>query len=218
MWSRVCREDETPAVAALVWREVPAGMKHQPMVKAAPAAAPAEEQMARLQREIEQKMREAHAAGIREGDAAGHARAMAELQPVLARLAKSIEETAAVRTRLRSEAEADLVKLSLAIAKRVLRREIATDPEALYGLILGALKKLEGQEVSRVRVHPAHAAAVTACLRESHRPGTVEVTPDPSCALGSIVFEAARGNLDAGVETQLQEIERGLADRLRRQA
>jgi flagellar biosynthesis/type III secretory pathway protein FliH len=32
------------------------------------------------------------------------------------------------------------------------------------------------------------------------------------------VFESARGNLDASIESQLQEIERGLADRLRKQS
>jgi flagellar biosynthesis/type III secretory pathway protein FliH len=30
------------------------------------------------------------------------------------------------------------------------------------------------------------------------------------------VFETAHGNLDASIESQLQEIERGLADRLHR--
>ncbi len=35
---------------------------------------------------------------------------------------------------------------------------------------------------------------------------------------GAVVFETERGNLDASVESQLQEIERGLADRLRRQS
>ena len=41
--------------------------------------------------------------------------------------------------------------------------------------------------------------------------------PDPSREVGSIVFETQRGDLDASVESQLNEIERGLADRLRRQ-
>ena len=35
---------------------------------------------------------------------------------------------------------------------------------------------------------------------------------------GAVIFETPRGNLDAGVESQLQEIERGLADRLRKQS
>ena len=39
---------------------------------------------------------------------------------------------------------------------------------------------------------------------------------DPSRDLGTVIFETQRGNLDASVDSQLQEIERGLADRLRR--
>ena len=42
------------------------------------------------------------------------------------------------------------------------------------------------------------------------------MVPDASRELGTVIFETQRGNLDASVESQLQEIERGLADRLRR--
>src|SRR5450756_1756718 len=107
-----------------------------------------------LQQQYEQRASEAHAAGLREGEAAGRQRAAAELQPVIDRLARCIEEIGGLRARLRAEAEADLLQLSLAIARRVLRRELAIDPEALHGLVLGALEKLQGQEISRVRVHP----------------------------------------------------------------
>src|SRR5205823_13649465 len=104
--------------------------------------------------------------------------------------------------------------LALAIARRVLRREIAIDPEALHGLVLGALQKLEGQEIARVRVHRSHAVAVTKCLQQNLNAGKIEVIADPAREIGAIVFETQRGNLDASVESQLQEIERGLADRL----
>jgi flagellar assembly protein FliH len=175
-------------------------------------------QAAQLQQQTEQRVREAHAAGLREGEAAGRAKGLAEVQPVIERLARSIEEIGGLRGRFRAEAEADLVQLSLAIARRVLRREIAIDPEALHGLILGALAKLAGQEIARVRVHPSHAVAVTTCLRQNLNAEKIEVIADPSREVGSIVFETPRGNLDAGVESQLQEIERGLADRLRKQS
>jgi len=173
-------------------------------------------QMALIQRECEQRVREAHAVGIREGEAAGRGRAAAELQPALERLAASMNEIANLRARLRSEAEADLVKLSLAIARRVLRRELAIDAEALHGLVLAALEKLQGQEICRVKVHPSHASLLTACLRQIATGSSVEIVADPSLEPGAILFETARGNLDASVESQLQEIERGLADRLRR--
>ena len=159
MSCRLHQPGETPEVEPVAWRPATSPISSESPRKPPDAAAELREQAAQLQQHYEQRVREAHAAGLREGDAAGRARAAAEVQPVLDRLARSIHEIAGFRARLRAEAETDLVQLSLAIARRVLRREIAIDPEALHGLILGALKKLQGQEIARVRVHPSHAAA-----------------------------------------------------------
>jgi flagellar assembly protein FliH len=142
---------------------------------------------------------------------------MAELQPVLERLAATTAEIAALRPRLRREAEADMLQLALAIARRVLRRELAIDPETLHGLVLAALEKLEMQELARIRVHPSQVPAVSTLLHRAGGGPTIEVAPDPSLDRGAAIFETSRGSLDASVETQLQEIERGLADCLRRQ-
>jgi len=169
-----------------------------------------------IERQYEQRIREAHAAGRREGEAAGHSRAAAEYQAAIERLAQSIEEVAGFRARLRREAEADLVQLALAIARRVLRRELAVDPDALHGLAIAALEKLQGQEISRVKVHPSQAARLGECLQKAGV--RVEVVADPSREPGAAIFETAQGNLDASVDAQLEEIGRGLADRLRRQS
>jgi flagellar assembly protein FliH len=185
-----------------------------PAAKSSPAAA-GPSPSAPDTREIENRIREARAAGVREGEAAGKAKAAAEMQPVMERLARSIDEIAKFRPRLRREAEQDLIRLAMAIARRIIRRELAIDPEALHGLILGALEKLQGQEICRVRVHPSHAAAVTACLKQIASASPVEVIPDASREMGTVIFETDRGNLDASVESQLREIERGLGDRLR---
>lgn len=217
MSSKVRQPDETSGVAPLVWRQIRASGTGGAVVDSDDPP-DSRERLAQLQQQYEQRAREAHAAGLREGEAAGRQHAAAELQPVIDRLARSIEEIGGLRARLRAEAEADLIQLSLAIARRVLRRELAIDPEALHGLVLGALEKLSGQEISRVRVHPAHAALVTESLRQNSTSAKVEVIADPSRQLGEVIFETQRGNLDASVESQLQEIERGLADRLRRQS
>jgi flagellar assembly protein FliH len=215
MSSKVREPDDTPGVEPLVWRQMHAnGPARTGVDDEEPPNS--REKLAHLQQQYEQRAREAHAAGVREGEAAGRQRAGAELQPVIDRLARSIDEIGNLRARLRAEAEADLVRLSLAIARRVLRRELAIDPEALHGLILGALEKLSGQEISRVRVHPGHASLVTESLRQSTSSDKVQVIADASRELGTVIFETQRGNLDASVESQLQEIERGLADRLRR--
>ena len=208
-------------VAPLAWRHM--GAPVEPPAEAS-AEAPRSEpdpELARqtedLARQTEERVRQAHAAGFREGREQGRNEASQQVQPVMERLTRSIEDLAGLRSRLRHDAEADLVKLALAVARRVLRRELSVDPEAIRGVAMAALEKLDGQEISRVRVHPAHAAELGACLRRASSGGAVEVVPDAAREPGFVVFETEHGSLDASVDTQLEEIERGLADRLRRQ-
>lgn len=215
MSSRIFLPDDGREVGPVLWRQVGAATAPRAVMESAPDPAA---QMAQLETQYRQKVREAHAAGVREGEIAGGNRAAAEMQPVMERLTRSIQEIANLRNRLRREAEADVVQLALAIARRVIRREMAADPDALRGLVMAALEKLQGQEISRVKVHPAHAAMVKSCLQQALSGGLVEVVSDQSHELGSVIFETSRGNLDASVDSQLQEIERGLADRLRKQS
>lgn len=180
------------------------------------APAPSPETDHAAAREIERRIEEARAAGRREGEAAGRGHAMTEMQPVIERSARAVAELASYKPNLRKRAEADTVKLALAIARRVLRREIAADPDALRGLVVAALEKLQAQEVARVKAHPGQTSQVAACLRNVAPNLRIEVTADPSLQPGALIFETNHGNLDASVESQLQEIERGLTDRLAR--
>lgn len=214
MSSKVFPRSEEPAVSPVVWRQVGGAAMDKAAGEPPPDMAG---QMAQLELQYRQKVNEAHRAGAREGEIAGRNRAAAELQPVMERLARSIQEIASLRARLRREAESDMVQLALAIARRVIRRELAADPDALRGLVIAALDKLQGQEISRVKVHPSHVALVKASMQEALNGGGVEVLSDPSREVGSVIFETARGNLDASVDSQLREIERGLADCLRKQ-
>jgi flagellar assembly protein FliH len=207
--------DPRGEAAAVVW---PAAHSHRGAPPNSPAgkAGAAPEPPLAPPRDFDRELRDARAAGFREGETAGRTRAAGEMQPVLERLAATTAEIGSLRARLRREAEADMLQLALAIAHRILRRELSLDPEALHGLVLAALEKLEGQEIARLRVHPTQAAGIANLLRQN---GTaVEVTPDPSLAPGAALFETPRGSLDASIETQLQEIERGLADTLRRRS
>ena len=150
------------------------------------------------------------------GDAAGRAAATGELRAAAdagqAAFGRAIESLAAYRTRLRHDAQRDLVELALAIARRIVRRELTVDPEAIAGLARAALDRIDAGEVSRVRLHPAQAEAAAAYLARLS-PG-IEIVADRKLEPGPAVFETARGAFDAGFDTQIAEIERGLADLL----
>jgi flagellar assembly protein FliH len=128
----------------------------------------------------------------------------------LERLAKSIQDLSGIRGKLRKQAEEDLVKLAIAIARRVLRRELTVDPDAMQGIVVAALDRLQARDVSRVRLHPSQEAALRRHL-EAAGVRAIELMPDSSLAAGDLLFETSRGTFDASIESQLREIERGFA-------
>jgi flagellar assembly protein FliH len=165
-----------------------------------------------LQRQIESARRQARA----EGEASGLQRANQRLEPILADLGAVLQELSQTRPRLRAELEEDTVKLALVIARRVLHRELATDPEAILGLVKAAFHKLNAREAHRLRLAPQDAAVLEEYRASLNLPGTLEIARDASLPRGGVVFETSRGELDASVDTQLSEIERGLTDIIRR--
>src|SRR6266705_24966 len=74
--------------------------------------------------------------------------------------------------------EQQIERLAVAIARRVLRRELTVDPQAIQGLLKAALAQIQVQEVNRVRVHPEHEAAVRACLARCGSGTRIEVVGD----------------------------------------
>ena len=163
---------------------------------------------------MELKSRQAYDAGFRAGGDAARQAAEAPVAATLRRLGDTIAELAATRAETIRRAEADTVRLALEIARRVLHRELSVDASALEALIHAALEKLQNQEVYRVRVHPSQEKVVKSCLDQSGRGQSIAVIADPVQREGGAVFEISRGSLDASLETQLAEIERGLIDKL----
>jgi flagellar assembly protein FliH len=218
MTSKILRGEQTLAAAPVVWKRVgagaaggaPAGRGPDPRESGA-----LEARVKEMERDIERREQAAYRNGLEQGRAAGEQAAAAHLKPVLERFAATINELSAHRRQLRHAAETDVVKLAVAIARRVLRREINVDPEAMLGLVKAALENLDGREIERVRVHPADAQAVKEQLERIHMAARFEVIAEPRLERGAAIFETARGNLDASVETQLEEIGRGLIERIR---
>ena len=177
-----------------------------------------EDSIKRLEGRLEDEKRAArqqgHQQGTSEGLQAGIQQEAAKWTDALGRLTRAIEEMSKSKARFRAEVEEDAVKLALAIARKVLNRELSSDPEALVGLARVALDKLNLRDLQRVRVHPADAPAIERMLRASSSPKRVEVVADGTLERGGAIFETDRGMLDASVTTQLGEIERGLADML----
>ena len=170
--------------------------------------------IAELEQSLPQQVAAARQAGFRDGESAGRSQAESATKSMLDRLGRSIHELAEWKPRLRKELEVDAVDLSVAMARRILRRELNIDPTALQGLIQVAFERMARNEITRVVVHPDHVAVLRETLA-SLTTRQIEIFADGAREKGALVFETTRGALDASVDTQLREIELGLADRLK---
>jgi flagellar assembly protein FliH len=220
MSSRLFSRAENEACRPMPWimsGSPDPGAHRQPLFAPAPKAAErAAEELKSQIALMEQRVREAREAGRAEGEVQGRRAAQAEVESTLHKLASAIHEASELRAHLRAQAEGDLVRLAIAIARRVVGRELNADPEAIAGLVKSALGKVRVQEVLRVRAHPDQSRTIAECLNR-YGAAHAQVVADPAAERGAVIFETSRGNLDASVETQLREIERGLTDRLRKQ-
>ena len=160
--------------------------------------------------QLGQVKQEAFAEGLRQA----REEATAQVRSLQDSVGQTLASLAQTKRKLRQEGEVELLKLSLAIARRILHREISIDAEALHGLVHAAMQKLQNREISRVRVHPAGADAVRTALERIGAAPAIEISSDPSLKGGDMVFETQFGELDASIDSQLAEIQRGFADRL----
>jgi len=163
-------------------------------------------------RKLDQARREAYSEGLM----AGRQQAEELFRPAIQGLAETLDSLARLRENIREETTQDLVHLAISIAARVIHREVAVDPDALGGLIQAAFSKLQSREINRVRMHPTLETLVRKVLEQAGAPKNMVLTPDPRLKPAEVLFETSQGILDASVETQLREIERGLIDKLER--
>lgn len=210
--SRIISASEAD-VRPMVWRGGPAkARKSEPHAAAVAAINP------ELEAQIQQQVRVAFESGLREGEAAARQKLEGQVRELTEQLARAIADVVSSREEALRRAEADIVQLSMEIARRIMHRELSVDPSALGGLIRAALEKLASQQVHRVRIHPDQESVMRMCLVEIGRATDIEVLADPAQPRGGAVFESSRGSLDASVETQLREIERGLTDQLQKRS
>jgi len=150
-----------------------------------------------------------------DGHHQGEQQARAALAPVLERMNASICEMVNMRPELRRRAEKDAVELSLQIARRVLHRDLSIDSNALNALARVVFDRLTRTESWQMTVHPQFADAIRGALPPANA-GKIRIEADPSCAPGTLIVRSADGVIDASVDNQLEEISRGLTDRLTR--
>jgi flagellar assembly protein FliH len=165
--------------------------------------------------EVRMKEEQARASGIREGEAQAGARFERELTAEREAITKALEDFAREREGYFCRVEAEVVKLAVGIARKILHREVQVDPLLLAGVVRVALEKMAAGTGVRLRVHPDHVYAWHDFFanRQEHGPGP-ELLGDATLGIGHCVLETALGTTELTLDAQLAEIERGFFDLL----
>lgn len=159
--------------------------------------------------------------GREQGMRDGRAAETTEQQEVLRQAKNQGAEQAAhlanqfveVRDRFLETMEHEVVKLALAIAERILRREAQTDPLFLVGAARVALRQLSSTLRVKLRVASSNATLWNETMARlpnlNVRP---IVVPDESMHDGDCIIETEMGSVDLGVAAQVHRMEAALFD------
>jgi len=112
-------------------------------------------------------------------------------------------------------AEGELTELALEIARKVLGRELALDPDAVGAVVARCLAAAGARQRIVARVHPEDLARVEATLprlRADAGAALLIAEADPTLARGDCVLETEAGQIDGRLETQLAAIGAALRD------
>lgn len=136
---------------------------------------------------------------------------LAEEHVAVSRVVQQFEEE---KKRYFTEVESEVVRLSLAIAERVLHREAAMDPTLLAGAARVALEQVADGSEAVLRVAAEEAQRWNEMMEKVAT--AVQIEPDEHLAKGEAVLKTRSGSVQLGLKAQLAEIERGFFELLRR--
>jgi len=156
--------------------------------------------------------------GYRQGNESGRKEAeeryLELFQEKLLLLEDKISEFEEQKKQIFATLEKELLDLTLQIARKVIRDEIAARPETVLATLHAALADLNERTQITIRINPEDLPLVSdksAPLRaELDRLQHYQLIPDPAIERGGVYLETETGDIDATIETQEKELERFL--------
>ncbi len=110
--------------------------------------------------------------------------------------------------------EAEVIRLALAIAAKILHRESAADPMLVAAMVRVAIDRLQAGSHVSIRVAATEAGAWTEYMQHLPHGIRAEVIGDPHLNAGDCIMQTGLGSLNFGIEAQLKEVEQNFFDLL----
>ena len=154
--------------------------------------------------------REAFAKGFAQGERSGAEASATRVEAMLHRLAHTLEDLVRLRSEMIHKTEHQVVQLAIAVATRIVRREVAIDRELLVAMARVALDRLGDSASARIRLHPDDYTAIQRLGSRTSDSGAVQIVSDPHIHRGGCVVESDFGLIDVSIDAQVEELTRSL--------
>ena len=149
--------------------------------------------------------------GREAGEKDGLKKGRQSVQPAIDTLETLLEDLQLVRKKTLHDLEAEIIALTMGVARKIVGQELAVRPELVVSIIKNALSQIEAAGEIRIKLNPDdlellnHTPAnLEAELSDS---AAVSFESDPAIASGGCIIETDAGNIDARLETQFQAID-----------
>jgi len=152
--------------------------------------------------------REAFTKGYAEGERAGAEVAATRTEGMVRRLAETLAELGSLRGEIVRRTERQTVQLVLAIAERIVHRELQIDRTLLVGMARAALDRLGDYGSATIRLNPEDFRLVGGDATGDESP--VRIVADPMVSRGGCLVQSDFGFMDVSPDAQFRELARTL--------
>lgn len=156
--------------------------------------------------------------GLCQGEKAGSEAERKKMEPLLNNLRRALVQLEEARREIHRAAEKQIVELALAVARKVVCREVSVNRDVIVDVVKEALKRVANQELIKIRVGPAALEILKnpACLLAEEMDGyeSICIEEDKTISSGGCVIETQLGDIDARIEEQLRVLESAFKEEL----
>jgi flagellar assembly protein FliH len=155
-----------------------------------------------------------------QGKEEGTQQANERFESSLEMFAQGIEEVSRLRETLLQNSTHDMLRLVMSIARQVIHCEISVNREVILATLGKALNAAVSSDSYRIKVNPEDLALVTEkkplFLASINGLKNIVFEADPVIARGGCLVESELGEVDATIDSQLEEIRRTLLEAMER--
>ncbi|NOY64288.1 MAG: hypothetical protein GXO97_02660 [Nitrospirae bacterium] len=163
----------------------------------------------------EEIQRQAYEKGFQSGEKAGYEVGLQKAAVLVEKLQQLIDDFNKKKVEVLNSLEPQVVALSIAIARNILKDEVSSDPERIVHLVKIAMRRMVQPGRIVIRVNPALAEVM-----EKHKPellqinGDVRIEEDPAVVLSAPVVSSTEQEIPVDIESQLTNLIEELGERI----